>query len=141
MKKIFLTVTLTVVLLAAALCMTACSSGSGVWKLSNIDPENVSSIEIVNSSGTIKVLEGERLADFMDELGKLPVYKKDDSYPSNVYDYCLRIHIEYYDGYARYYLGQELTRVNIKAGIKDGFYVFEDYEQARSLVAKYFYAQ
>lgn len=141
MKKKILSFVAIIAIVIAALSLTACSSGSGFWKLSNIDPENVSKIEIVNSGGTIKVLEGEKLANFMDELGQLPVSKNDNGYPSNSYDYCLRIYLEYYDGYARYYLGQELRRVDIKAGIKESFYEFSDYEAARALVARYFYSE
>ena len=94
---------------------------------------------ILNVGGTIKTLEGERLDKFMDELGKLSVKKDDDGYPDASYDYCLRIYIEGKDGYLRYYLGQELTKVNIKSGAKESFYYFNDYDAARDLVAKYFY--
>ena len=75
----------------------------------------------------------------MDELGKLSVKKDDEGYPDASYDYCLRIYIEGKDGYLRYYLGQELTKVNIKSGAKESFYYSNDYDAARDLVAEYFY--
>lgn len=139
MKKTILIITVIALSLTVAVGFAACSSGSGFWKASNIDIDVVSKIEIVNVGGTIKTLEGERLDKFMDELGKLSVKKDDDGYPDASYDYCLRIYIEGKDGYLRYYLGQELTKVNIKSGAKESFYYFNDYDAARDLVAKYFY--
>lgn len=139
MKKAILIVTVIALSLTVAVGFAACSSGSGFWKASNIDIDVVSKIEIVNVGGTIKTLEGERLDKFMDELGKLSVKKDDEGYPDASYDYCLRIYIEGKDGYLRYYLGQELTKVNIKSGAKESFYYFNDYDAARDLVAKYFY--
>lgn len=139
MKKAILIITVIALSLTVAVGFAACSSGSGFWKASNIDIEVVSKIEIVNVGGTIKTLEGERLDKFMDELGKLSVKKDDEGYPDASYDYCLRIYIEGKDGYLRYYLGQELTKVNIKSGAKESFYYFNDYDAARDLVAKYFY--
>lgn len=139
MKKAILIITVIVLSLTVAVGFAACSSGSGFWKASNIDIDVVSKIEIVNVGGTIKTLEGERLDKFMDELGKLSVKKDDEGYPDASYDYCLRIYIEGKDGYLRYYLGQELTKVNIKSGAKESFYYFNDYDAARDLVAKYFY--
>lgn len=139
MKKAILIITVIALSLTVAVGFAACSSGSGFWKASNIDIDVVSKIEIVNVGGTIKTLEGERLDKFMDELGKLSVKKDDEGYPDASYDYCLRIYIEGKDGYLRYYLGQELTKVNIKSGAKDSFYYFNDYDAARDLVAKYFY--
>ncbi|HIU82167.1 MAG TPA: hypothetical protein IAB11_06720 [Candidatus Ornithoclostridium faecavium] len=139
MKKAILIITVIALSLTVAVGFAACSSGSGFWKASNIDIDVVSKIEIVNVGGTIKTLEGERLDKFMDELGKLSVKKDDDGYPDASYDYCLRIYIEGKDGYLRYYLGQELTKVNIKSGAKESFYYFNDYDAARDLVAKYFY--
>ncbi len=139
MKKAILIITVIALSLTVAVGFTACSSGSGFWKASNIDIDVVSKIEIVNVGGTIKTLEGERLDKFMDELGKLSVKKDDEGYPDASYDYCLRIYIEGKDGYLRYYLGQELTKVNIKSGAKESFYYFNDYDAARDLVAKYFY--
>lgn len=139
MKKTILIITVIALSLTVAVGFAACSSGSGFWKASNIDTDVVSKIEIVNVGGTIKTLEGERLDKFMDELGKLSVKKDDDGYPDATYDYCLRIYIEGKDGYLRYYLGQELTKVNIKSGAKESFYYFNDYDAARDLVAKYFY--
>ena len=139
MKKAILIITVIALSLTVAVGFAACSSGSGFWKASNIDTDVVSKIEIVNVGGTIKTLEGERLDKFMDELGKLSVKKDDDGYPDASYDYCLRIYIEGKDGYLRYYLGQELTKVNIKSGAKESFYYFNDYDAARDLVAKYFY--
>lgn len=139
MKKAILIITVIAISLTVAIGFAACSSGSGFWKASNIDIDVVSKIEIVNVGGTIKTLEGERLDKFMDELGKLSVKKDDDGYPDASYDYCLRIYIEGKDGYLRYYLGQELTKVNIKSGAKESFYYFNDYDAARDLVAKYFY--
>lgn len=139
MKKTILIITVIAISLTVAIGFAACSSGSGFWKASNIDIDVVSKIEIVNVGGTIKTLEGERLDKFMDELGKLSVKKDDEGYPDASYDYCLRIYIEGKDGYLRYYLGQELTKVNIKSGAKESFYYFNDYDAARDLVAKYFY--
>lgn len=139
MKKAILIITVIALSLTVAVGFAACSSGSGFWKASNIDIDVVSKIEIVNVGGTIKNLEGERLDKFMDELGKLSVKKDDEGYPDASYDYCLRIYIEGKDGYLRYYLGQELTKVNIKSGAKESFYYFNDYDAARDLVAKYFY--
>lgn len=139
MKKTILIITVIALSLTVAVGFAACSSGSGFWKASNIDIDVVSKIEIVNVGGTIKTLEGERLDKFMDELGKLSVKKDDEGYPDASYDYCLRIYIEGKDGYLRYYLGQELTKVNIKSGAKESFYYFNDYDAARDLVAKYFY--
>ena len=139
MKKTILIITVIALSLTVAVGFAACSSGSGFWKASNIDIDVVSKIEIVNVGGTIKTLEGERLDKFMDELGKLAVKKDDEGYPDASYDYCLRIYIEGKDGYLRYYLGQELTKVNIKSGAKESFYYFNDYDAARDLVAKYFY--
>lgn len=139
MKKAILIITVIAISLTVAIGFAACSSGSGFWKASNIDTDVVSKIEIVNVGGTIKTLEGERLDKFMDELGKLSVKKDDEGYPDASYDYCLRIYIEGKDGYLRYYLGQELTKVNIKSGAKESFYYFNDYDAARDLVAKYFY--
>lgn len=139
MKKAILIITVIALSLTVAVGFAACSSGSGFWKASNIDTDVVSKIEIVNVGGTIKTLEGERLDKFMDELGKLSVKKDDEGYPDASYDYCLRIYIEGKDGYLRYYLGQELTKVNIKSGAKESFYYFNDYDAARDLVAKYFY--
>lgn len=139
MKKAILIITVIALSLTVAVGFAACSSGSGFWKASNIDIDVVSKIEIVNVGGTIKTLEGERLDKFMDELGKLSVKKDDEGYPDASYDYCLRIYIEGKDGYLRYYLGQELTKVNIKSGAKESFYYFNDYDAARDLVAKYFY--
>ena len=139
MKKAILIIMVTALSLTVAVGFAACSSGSGFWKASNIDIDVVSKIEIVNVGGTIKTLEGERLDKFMDELGKLSVKKDDEGYPDASYDYCLRIYIEGKDGYLRYYLGQELTKVNIKSGAKESFYYFNDYDAARDLVAKYFY--
>ena len=139
MKKTILIITVIAISLTVAVGFAACSSGSGFWKASNIDIDVVSKIEIVNVGGTIKTLEGERLDKFMDELGKLSVKKDDEGYPDASYDYCLRIYIEGKDGYLRYYLGQELTKVNIKSGAKESFYYFNDYDAARDLVAKYFY--
>lgn len=139
MKKTILIITVIAISLTVAVGFAACSSGSGFWKASNIDTDVVSKIEIVNVGGTIKTLEGERLDKFMDELGKLSVKKDDEGYPDASYDYCLRIYIEGKDGYLRYYLGQELTKVNIKSGAKESFYYFNDYDAARDLVAKYFY--
>ena len=139
MKKTILIITVIALSLTVAVGFAACSSGSGFWKASNIDIDVVSKIEIVNVGGTIKTLDGERLDKFMDELGKLSVKKDDDGYPDASYDYCLRIYIEGKDGYLRYYLGQELTKVNIKSGAKESFYYFNDYDAARDLVAKYFY--
>lgn len=139
MKKAILVITVIALSLTVAVGFAACSSGSGFWKASNIDIDVVSKIEIVNVGGTIKTLEGERLDKFMDELGKLSVKKDDEGYPDASYDYCLRIYIEGKDGYLRYYLGQELTKVNIKSGAKESFYYFNDYDAARDLVAKYFY--
>ena len=139
MKKAILIITVIALSLTVAVGFAACSSGSGFWKASNIDIDVVSKIEIVNVGGTIKTLEGERLDKFMDELGKLSVKKDDEGYPDASYDYCLRIYIEGKDGYLRYYLGQELTKVNIKSGAKESFYYFNDYDVARDLVAEYFY--
>lgn len=139
MKKAILIIMVTALSLTVAVGFAACSSGSGFWKASNIDIDVVSKIEIVNVGGTIKTLDGERLDKFMDELGKLSVKKDDEGYPDASYDYCLRIYIEGKDGYLRYYLGQELTKVNIKSGAKESFYYFNDYDAARDLVAKYFY--
>lgn len=139
MKKAILIIMVIALSLTVAVGFAACSSGSGFWKASNIDIDVVSKIEIVNVGGTIKTLDGERLDKFMDELGKLSVKKDDDGYPDASYDYCLRIYIEGKDGYLRYYLGQELTKVNIKSGAKESFYYFNDYDAARDLVAKYFY--
>ncbi len=139
MKKAILIITVIALSLTVAVGFAACSSGSGFWKASNIDIDVVSKIEIVNVGGTIKTLEGERLDKFMDELGKLSVKKDDEGYPDASYDYCLRIYIEGKDGYLRYYLGQELAKVNIKSGAKESFYYFNDYDAARDLVAKYFY--
>ena len=139
MKKAILIITVIALSLTVAIGFAACSSGSGFWKASNIDIDVVSKIEIVNVGGTIKTLEGERLDKFMDELGKFSVKKDDEGYPDASYDYCLRIYIEGKDGYLRYYLGQELTKVNIKSGAKESFYYFNDYDAARDLVAKYFY--
>lgn len=139
MKKAILIITVIALSLTVAVGFAACSSGSGFWKASNIDIDVVSKIEIVNVGGTIKTLEGERLDKFMDELGKLSVKKDDEGYPDASYDYCLRIYIEGKDGYLRYYLGQELTKVNIKSGAKESFYYFNDYDAARDMVAKYFY--
>lgn len=139
MKKAILIITVIALSLTVAVGFAACSSGSGFWKASNIDIDVVSKIEIVNVGGTIKTLEGERLDKFMDELGKLSVKKDDEGYPDASYDYCLRVYIEGKDGYLRYYLGQELTKVNIKSGAKESFYYFNDYDAARDLVAKYFY--
>ena len=139
MKKAILIIMVIALSLTVAIGFAACSSGSGFWKASNIDIDVVSKIEIVNVGGTIKTLEGERLDKFMDELGKLSVKKDDEGYPDASYDYCLRIYIEGKDGYLRYYLGQELTKVNIKSGAKESFYYFNDYDAARDLVAKYFY--
>lgn len=141
MKKVILIITAIALIVTSALCMTACSSSGGLWKASNIDTDSVSKIELVNAAGTIKVLEGDTLAKFMDELGKLPVEKNDDGYPDASYDYCLRIYLSGKEGYIRYYLGQELAKVDIKSGAKESFYVFNDYDAARDLVAKYFYAQ
>lgn len=139
MKKAILIITVIALSLTVAVGFAACSSGSGFWKASNIDIDVVSKIEIVNVGGTIKTLEDERLDKFMDELGKLSVKKDDEGYPDASYDYCLRIYIEGKDGYLRYYLGQELTKVNIKSGAKESFYYFNDYDAARDLVAEYFY--
>lgn len=139
MKKAILIIMVIALSLTVAVGFAACSSGSGFWKASNIDIDVVSKIEIVNVGGTIKTLDGERLDKFMDELGKLSVKKDDEGYPDASYDYCLRIYIEGKDGYLRYYLGQELTKVNIKSGAKESFYYFNDYDAARDLVAKYFY--
>lgn len=139
MKKFILTVTALALLVILAAGFIACSSGSGFFKASNIDIDVVSKIEIINAGGTIKTLEGERLEKFMDELGGLSVKKDDDGYPDNSYDYCLRIYIDGKDGYLRYYLGQELVKVNIKSGAKESFYYFDDYDAARDVVAKYFY--
>lgn len=139
MKKAILIITVIALSLTVAVGFAACSSGSGFWKASNIDIDVVSKIEIVNVGGTIKTLEGERLDKFMDELGKLSVKKDDEGYPDASYDYCLRIYIEGKDGYLRYYLGQELTKVNIKSGAKESFYYFNDYDAARDLVAECFY--
>lgn len=139
MKKRILIIITVAVILVAALSLTACSSGGGLWKLSNIDTSDVTRIELMNSGGTIKVLEGERLTKFMDELGQLPATKNDDAYPEDSYDYRLRIYISGSEGYLEYELGQELTKVNIKSGAKESFYIFDDYEKARELVAKYFY--
>lgn len=141
MKKRILILVAAICIISVALCATACSSGSGFWKISNIDPETVEKIELVNSGGTIKTLEGETLASFMDELGQLSVTKDDNAYPDDSYDYRLRIYIEYKDGYLSYDLGKELKKVNIKSGAKESFYIFSDYDAARDLVAKYFYAQ
>ena len=141
MKKkilIFFVAICSVLLLVGA---TACSSGSGFWKISNIGPDVVEKIELVNSGGTIKTLEGDTLRNFMDELGQLAVYKDDGAYPDDTYDYRLRIYISYKDGYISYDLGKELRKVDIKSGAKEGFYVFEDYDAARDLVAKYFNAK
>lgn len=139
MKKTILIITVIALSLTVAVGFAACSSGSGFFKESNIDTDVVSKIEIINVGGTIKTLEGERLSTFMDELGKLSVRKDDNGYPDASYDYCLRIYIEGKDGYLRYYLGQELTKVGIKSGAKESFYYFNDYDAARDLVAKYFY--
>lgn len=137
-----------ILVFVAAICLatllvgaTACSSGSGFWKISNIGPDVVEKIEIVNSGGTVKTLQGETLQNFMDELGQLAVHKDDGAYPDATYDYRLRIYIMYKDGYLSYDLGKELRKVDIKSGAKEGFYVFDDYDAARDLVAKYFYAQ
>ena len=139
-KKIFV---ITAAVLAACILFgfAACSSGSGFWKASGIDTDLVEKVEIVNRGGAIKVVEGERLDSFMDELGKLSVSKDKNAYPDNDYDYYLKIYIKYVDGYVRYYLGQELTKVNMKSGIKEGFYIFADYDAAMQLVADYFYAE
>lgn len=139
MKKRILIFVTVMVILTAALSFTACSSSGGFWKLSKIDTGDITRIELMNSGGTIKVLEGERLTGFMDELGQLPVTKDDNAYPDDSYDYCLRIYLSGSDGYLRYNLGQELSKVDVKSGAKEGFYIFEDYEKARDLVAKYFY--
>lgn len=141
MKKTILLVIAIALISCAAAGLVACSSGSGFWKLSNIDTDGVAKIEIVNSGGTIKTLEGERLQTFMDELGKLPVVKDDNGYPDKNFDYRLRIYLDYKEGYVNYYLGQELTVVNMKSGAKESFYYFEDYDAARNLVASYFYAE
>ena len=139
MKKAVFTIAAAALLIIFAAGIAACSSGSGFFKASNIDTDVVSKIEIINVGGTIKTLEGERLEKFMDELGGLSVKKDDDGYPDNSYDYCLRIYIDGKDGYLRYYLGQELVKVDIKSGAKESFYYFDDYDAARDVVAKYFY--
>lgn len=141
MKKTVFIITAVVLATALLLGATACSSGSGFWKLSNVSVDNVEKIELVNSGGTIKVLEGERLATFMDDFGQLAVSRNKDGYPDNSYDYCIRIYLQYKEGYVRYYLGQELTVIDMKSGAKEGFYEFEDYDAALKLVADYFYAQ
>lgn len=141
MKKTISVVIAIALIACAAAGLVACSSGSGFWKLSNIDTDGVAKIEIVNSGGTIKTLEGERLQKFMDELGKLSVVKDDNGYPDKNFDYRLRIYLDYKEGYVNYYLGQELTVVNMKSGAKESFYYFEDYDAARNLVASYFYAE
>lgn len=141
MKKRVLCVVAIVLVACIAAGFTACSSGSGFWKLSNIDTDGVAKIEIINSGGTIKTLEGERLISFMDELGKLPVTKDDNGYPDKSYDYRLRIYLDFKEGYINYYLGQELTVVGMKSGAKQSFYYFDDYDAARNLVARYFYEE
>ena len=141
MKKKVLISAVAVCLVALLVSVTACSSGTGFWKVSNIGPDVVEKIELVNVGGTIKTLEGETLQNFMDELGQLSVHKDDSAYPDNSYDYKLRIYISYKDGYISYDLGKELKKVDIKSGAKEGFYVFENYDAARDLVAKYFYAK
>lgn len=141
MKKKTLISAVAVCLVALLVSVTACSSGTGFWKVSNIGPDVVEKIELVNVGGTIKTLEGETLQNFMDELGQLAVHKDDSAYPDNSYDYKLRIYISYKDGYISYDLGKELKKVDIKSGAKEGFYVFENYDAARDLVAKYFYAK
>lgn len=137
-KFVIIAVALAIVCLTASLA--ACSSGGGLWKICGIDTADVEKIEIVNSGGAIKVLQGNKLAEFMDETAKIAVSKDSDAFPDNRYDYCLRIYLEGKSGYVRYYLGQEMVNEGIKGGAKEGFYVFADYEQARSLVAKYFYS-
>ena len=87
------------------------------------------------------IFEGERLTSFMDEMGKLSVYKDDGASPDNSYDYCLRIYLKGSDGYISYNLGKEMVNVDMKSGAKEGFYAFKNYDEARDLVAKYFYAQ
>ena len=120
MKKVLLTVFVIMIAATIAVSAVACSSGTGIWKLCKIDSENISKIELVNSGGAIKVLEGERLTSFMDEMGKLSVYKDDGAYPDNSYDYCLRIYLKGSDGYIRYYLGKEMVNVDMKSGAKEG---------------------
>lgn len=141
MKKVLLTVFVIMIAATIAVSAVACSSGTGIWKLCKVDSENISKIELVNSGGAIKVLEGERLTSFMDEMGKLSVYKDDGASPDNSYDYCLRIYLKGSDGYIIYNLGKEMVNVDMKSGAKEGFYAFKNYDEARDLVAKYFYAQ
>lgn len=141
MKKTTFAIVTALIIVALALSATACSSSGGFWKLSKIDVDDVTRIELVNSGGAIKVLEGEKLSRFMDDLGKLEVTRDDDAYPDDSYDYCVRIYLSGSDGYLRYYLGQELVKIDVKSGAKESFYVFSDYEKARDLVSAYFYAE
>lgn len=138
-RKLFILVAAIAVVFMTA-TLAACSSGGGLWKICGIDTADVEKIEIVNSGGAIKVLQGDKLAEFMDETAKLSVSKDGDAYPDNRYDYCLRIYLAGRSGYVRYYLGQEMVNEGMKGGAKEGFYVFADYEQARALTAKYFYS-
>ncbi len=141
MKKTTFIIIAAMLTIVIALSATACSSSSGFWKLSKIDVDDVTRIELVNSGGAIKVLEGERMQNFMDDLGKLAVTRNDDEYPDDSYDYCVRIYLSGTDGYLRYYLGQELVKIDIKSGAKESFYIFDDYDKARDLVSAYFYAE
>lgn len=140
MKRKRFIVVATIIVVCLATTLAACSSSDGLWKICGIDTADVEKIEIVNSGGAIKVLQGGLLAEFMDETAKLAVAKDDDAWPDNRYDYCLRIYLSGKSGYVRYYLGQEMVNEGIKGGAKEGFYVFADYEQARALTAKYFYS-
>lgn len=139
MKRTVLTAVAVVALICIAFSMVACSGEGDLWGISGIKTKDVVKIEIVNSGGAIKTLEGDRLTSFMNDIAALKARKDDNGYPDKNYDYKLRIYFEGKEGYAEYLFGQEMKKVNTKYGVKESFYYFEDYNAARDVVSKYFY--